>query len=345
MTVAKVAVINRWIGLSTDTKPSSSVNAGDKFYETNTGNDYIYNGSAWVLFAGGGGGGAGPASDLQGLSYQGTCNSGMTGSTTSIVCAELAGYGNDFFNDHYWMQIITNANSIGAAPESEYKQITDYVSTTGTFTVDAFSANVEENDEILIIHESLREAMIIRGGPYSIGSVMSELRLVDPNGLIPAMQVPGSYAAFQRTGGYGSGLIDKEITFAGATPNAIGDFDGTGNPAGVFTVTGDVIVKIIPVCTTSLVFDANATIELGIGGGSEIIATTDLTVSALVAREIWHDATPDSEIEAISVMKEYIITDGNDIQLNCGVANTNTGAIKFYCFWVGLSSDGNVVAA
>ena len=55
--------------------------------------------------------------------------------------------------------------------------------------------------------------------------------------------------------------VNKSITFAGATPNAIGDHDGTGDPADVFTVTGIVKVKLIAVCTTALTYDANATIE------------------------------------------------------------------------------------
>ena len=38
---------NRFIGLSTDTKPTS-VNAGATFFECNTGFMYIYNGYAWV---------------------------------------------------------------------------------------------------------------------------------------------------------------------------------------------------------------------------------------------------------------------------------------------------------
>jgi len=140
--------------------------------------------------------------------------------------------------------------------------------------------------------------------------------------------------------------VEKSITFAGATPNAIGDHDGTGDPASVFTVTGTVIVRILAVCTTSLTIDANATIELGIAGStSGIIATTDLTVEGMAAQEIWHDATPDAEIEAIGVLKEYIITDGNDIILTCGVANTNTGVIRFTCFWTPVDSTGLVVAA
>ncbi len=141
------------------------------------------------------------------------------------------------------------------------------------------------------------------------------------------------------------GPVIKTVTFAGATPNAIGDHDGTGDPVTLYTVTGDVIVKIIAVCTTSLSFDANATIEVGIAGGLEIIATTDLTVAGLAAREIWHDATPDSEIELLSVEKDFIITDGNDITLDCDIANVKTGVIAFYCYWTPLSLTGDVVAA
>jgi len=147
-------------------------------------------------------------------------------------------------------------------------------------------------------------------------------------------------------GGFGADIVRKSITFDGATLNAIGDFDGTGNPADIFTVTGQVIARVVAVCTTSLTFDANATIEVGITASpSGIIATTDLTVEALAAKEIWHDATPDSELEAMSTMRDYIVTDGNDIILTCGVANTNTGVIEFYCLYTALSSDGAVTAA
>ena len=88
----------------------------------------------------------------------GTCDSGMGASTTTIVSADLASYGADYFNNKYYMQIIKNANSVGNAPEREIRQITDYVDATGTFTVTAFSANVEATDEIIILHESLISA-------------------------------------------------------------------------------------------------------------------------------------------------------------------------------------------
>lgn len=109
----------------------------------------------------------------------------------------------------------------------------------------------------------------------------------------------------------------------------------------VFTVTGDVIVKIIPVCTTSLTSAAAANISLGVIGSTQaMIANTVAT--AIDAREIWHDATPDAEVEALSVAREYIITDGNDVILTLS-AQIDTGVIAFYCDWAPLSVDGSVV--
>jgi len=84
----------------------------------------------------------------------GVCDAGMAASTTAIVSDDLAGYGADFFNGEFYMQVLFNANSATAAPEDEVRQITDYVTATGTFTCTAFSQNVETGDYILILHES-----------------------------------------------------------------------------------------------------------------------------------------------------------------------------------------------
>ena len=47
MAVKKIATIQRWLGLSTDTKPTAP-DVGSTFIETDTGIDWIYNGYAWV---------------------------------------------------------------------------------------------------------------------------------------------------------------------------------------------------------------------------------------------------------------------------------------------------------
>lgn len=54
MTVRQIDLVRQesrgaWIGLSTDTKPTTGngVNTGSTFYETDTGATYIFNGAAW----------------------------------------------------------------------------------------------------------------------------------------------------------------------------------------------------------------------------------------------------------------------------------------------------------
>ena len=39
----------KYLGLSTDTKPTIGVRIGTEFYETDTGTTYIYSGSAWII--------------------------------------------------------------------------------------------------------------------------------------------------------------------------------------------------------------------------------------------------------------------------------------------------------
>ena len=135
----------------------------------------------------------------------------------------------------------------------------------------------------------------------------------------------------------------KTLTYAGGTTNGVGDYNGTGDPATLFTVTGDVIVKIIAVVTTNLA-GATATVEVGTAAVTDAILPTTLATT-LDARLIWHDAAPSDEIEAISTAKEYIITDGNDIVMETGIANVTSGVIVFYCYWQRLSTDGQVVVA
>ena len=136
----------------------------------------------------------------------------------------------------------------------------------------------------------------------------------------------------ENNGGFGGGKVQKDITFANLAA-----------PASLFTVTGDVIVRIIAVCSTVCASLGGCNAEVGTSGDTDaIISTTDVTL--LTAREIWHDATPDSEIEALSTIREYIITDGNDIIITPS-AQIDTGAITFFCFWTPLNSTGNVVSA
>ena len=87
-----------------------------------------------------------------GAAIIGVCPAGMAASTTVVVCSNLAArYEDDTFNSRYVMLVLKNANSAAAAPEYEKRDITDFVGLTATFTTEAFSANVEANDVVLIL--------------------------------------------------------------------------------------------------------------------------------------------------------------------------------------------------
>lgn len=130
----------------------------------------------------------------------------------------------------------------------------------------------------------------------------------------------------------------KSVTFAGGTTNDMGDFDGTGNPKTLFTVTGTVLMKLFATVDTTLQ-GASATIAVGTALSSTgLIAST--TATNLAINEIWHDASPDASIELSTVATEKIVRQ-NVIQ-TVGTANITAGAITYHCIWKPISLDGNV---
>lgn len=48
MVIKYLTKIKRYIGESGDSKPTEGVPAGSTFHETDTNDDYIYDGSSWV---------------------------------------------------------------------------------------------------------------------------------------------------------------------------------------------------------------------------------------------------------------------------------------------------------
>ncbi|RLG43308.1 MAG: hypothetical protein DRN81_06790, partial [Thermoproteota archaeon] len=131
--------------------------------------------------------------------------------------------------------------------------------------------------------------------------------------------------------------------FAGGTANARGDYDGTSGSLTLFTVTGDVVVRVIGVCTTSLV-GASATVEVGTTKSTAgIIAQT--TGTDIDENELWHDASPDTDTELATVAPAKFIVNGGDIIEKTGTANVTAGQIYYICLWRPLSSGSSVVAA
>ena len=138
---------------------------------------------------------------------------------------------------------------------------------------------------------------------------------------------------------------EKTITFAGGTTNAWGDDGGTLDGAAVFTVTGDVEVRVYAVVTTNLV--GAATIELGTALSTAGILPQVANATTMDAHQIWHmtDGTVDSGIEAITVSPKKILSNGQDMILTVGTTNITAGVLRFVCHWYPLSKGASVTAS
>ena len=137
--------------------------------------------------------------------------------------------------------------------------------------------------------------------------------------------------------------VTTPAAFAGGTENSRGDQSGTGNPLTLFTVTGDVIVRVFGVCTVDLV-GAAGTLEVGTTKSTAgILAQT--TGTDLDANELWHDASPDTDTEAATVAPAKFIVNGGDIIETVGTADITAGQVYYVCLWRPVSPGSTVVAA
>lgn len=139
-----------------------------------------------------------------------------------------------------------------------------------------------------------------------------------------------SIANFQNAGGFGTATAIKTVTFL-----------NTAGAVTLFTVTGDVLVRVVGVVKVSVASAAGCNGSVGIAGTTAgIIALTDITLMA--ANEIWFDNSPDAQIEAMTALREFIISNGNDIILTLS-AQADSGQVAFYCIWTPLSAGATVV--
>lgn len=176
--------------LSGDVKPTvatrADVERGDFITETDTGKVFItYDGTNWVEYTAvdddagdalNALNAAMPAAPtalsanamLKGqLVYQAPITS--SADTTHFVSSQLIGLGNDYFVG-WTAYVLWDAGGASAAPQGEYRAITDYVSSTGTFTLGAASTQLSASDIILVIHPMIAGLGLI-GDSAATGAV------------------------------------------------------------------------------------------------------------------------------------------------------------------------------
>lgn len=133
--------------------------------------------------------------------------------------------------------------------------------------------------------------------------------------------------------------------FTGGTANSHGDFDGTGMPYTLFTVTGDVVLKAIWGVVNTDLAGATATIEVGVTGNTAGLIAQE-TCTDLDDGNIYTSATNAVGVAAMAGSGAlYAINDGNDIIETLGTANVTAGQIDWYCIWAPVEVGALVQAA
>ena len=147
--------------------------------------------------------------------------------------------------------------------------------------------------------------------------------------------------------------ISRPAAFAGGTANARGNDGGTSDPYTLFTVTGDVFVRLWGVCTVDLA-GATATVSVGVAGNTAGLIALE-TATEIDATGLYVSATQVIGTVAVSsIPGPFVIANGLDIIESVATASVTSGNIYYICLWRpvsegaaadGTSIKGNVVPA
>ncbi len=93
-----------------------------------------------------------------------------TGGSGEVISGALGGYGDDVFNEGWSLVcIFDTAGSVGTLPSGEVRDVTDYESSTGTFTTAAWTASLTAGDYVVLVKtETLDEYTSTLAGSSAI---------------------------------------------------------------------------------------------------------------------------------------------------------------------------------
>ena len=130
--------------------------------------------------------------------------------------------------------------------------------------------------------------------------------------------------------------------FGVVTSKAVTFLISTG-PIALFTVTGDVIMRVFGICKTACASAGACNGSIGVSGNTQIfVPTTDMTTLAI--NEVWVDASPATTVEPDLSSANYINSNGQDVILTLS-AQMDSGAITFFCQWRPLTAGSKVEVA
>ena len=107
-----------------------------------------------------------------GLGMFGIVDATQVASAITVITNNLQNVPTDTLEGQFWMQVIYNTSAPATAPEGEIRRITAFVQggALQTFTLDAFTADVEAGDMVIIFHESLLSQEILARGTLDTSS-------------------------------------------------------------------------------------------------------------------------------------------------------------------------------
>jgi len=126
---------------------------------------------------------------------------------------------------------------------------------------------------------------------------------------------------------------------------AIADLIGYDGGA-IFTVTGDVMVRVFAVVGATGVTSTSGTTTLSVGTAEDIdgiLGATTVDNAQLAATDVWVDTSPAMDVEALS-SNWFIIGGGADVTVTRSADDLTAGAITFYCQWLPLSVGASIVS-
>jgi hypothetical protein len=138
----------------------------------------------------------------------------------------------------------------------------------------------------------------------------------------------------------GGGLVTSEHNLA-TDGHVCGSYS-------LFTISGDVRVKLLAVCNTLLAGGGGgAQVTLGFNGAlTNLIGQT--TATGIDAGEQWTSSTIANNLPVNTLAAgifDRVVTGYTAIKLAITSASGSTGVINFYCWWEPISTGATVVAS
>lgn len=141
-------------------------------------------------------------------------------------------------------------------------------------------------------------------------------------------------------------VTDVDNGYARVVVKEIADMTGFDD-AAMFTVVGDVFVKVIGVVGGTAITSTSGTTTLSVGtteAPAGLLPASTIDNTQFAATDVWVDSSPSDDVEEANP-NFAVVGGGAAINLVRSVDDITAGSLKLYCLWKPLSVGSSVTAA